>query len=357
MKEKDAGQEVVDEKHAAAAKSTPTHPPACFQSHVARIMSDADNRSEKEKMLAGELYCASDALLTAQRQRCQGLLQRLNSEPVANEQGRWLLVKEIFGQIPDESDVGPHIEPTFRCDYGYNISFGRNFYCNFDCCVLDCCAVSIGDDCFFGPRVQIYTAGHPVEPRIRGNARSGLEFAKPISIGNRCWLGGCAIVLPGVNIGDNVTVGAGSVVTKDVPSGVVVAGNPARIIRKLTSGGVPAAGVRDAGAAQAAGHKKPSVHGAASAAEKREVRREQAGLRQQAMRKRRIEHDGGRHVINQERRTRRKLAHGGAAGVTAAPDWAVDGGVESRSRSGRRGEKGLTSHGDKDLDCEDGSNP
>ena len=280
--------------------------------------------SEKDKMLAGELYSAGDATLTADRERCQTLLQRLNAAPIAQERERGQILKELFKRVPDESPLGaeqegrvsPHIEPTFRCDYGYNITVGKNFYANFDCCILDCASVTIGDDVFFGPRVQIYTAGHPVVPRIRGNFRSGLEFAKPITIGHRysrqmmdlyaehqikrdprvrvmivrmhvrrlqkgaqhprlcyakemllgpvlsdqwmlvssmnhrraeapcqtnhaararrCWLGGGACVLPGVTIGDDVTVGACSVVTKDVPRGVIVAGNPARIIRKVS---------------------------------------------------------------------------------------------------------------------------
>ena len=133
------------------------------------------------------------AMLTADRERCQTLLQRLNAAPVAQERERWQILKELFKHLPDgpalgadpAGSVAPHIEPTFRCDYGYNITVGKNFNANFDCCILDCATVTIGDDVFFGPRVQIYTAGHPVVPRIRGNFRSGLEFAKPITIGHR----------------------------------------------------------------------------------------------------------------------------------------------------------------------------
>ena len=132
-------------------------------------------------------------MLTADRERCQTLLQRLNAAPVAQERERWQILKELFKHLPDgpalgadpAGSVAPHIEPTFRCDYGYNITVGKNFNANFDCCILDCATVTIGDDVFFGPRVQIYTAGHPVVPRIRGNFRSGLEFAKPITIGHR----------------------------------------------------------------------------------------------------------------------------------------------------------------------------
>jgi len=117
---------------------------------------------EKSKMLAGELYCAADAQLTAERERCQALLTRLNALPVGLELERSCIVRQLFGRVPEpESDdqtvppSSPHLEPTFRCDYGYNIAVGKNFYCNFDCCILDCCAVTIGDDVFFGPRVQV----------------------------------------------------------------------------------------------------------------------------------------------------------------------------------------------------------
>jgi|UniRef100_A0A7S1SXP4 maltose O-acetyltransferase len=185
--------------------------------------------SEKEKMMAGELYRAFDAELEAEREAAHGLVTRFNDAREAQE--RAALLKELLGSFP--CDAPPLIEPKFRCDYGSNIRLGRHFYANFDCCILDCNYVTIGDDVFFAPGVQIYTAGHPTDPTLRGNYLKGFEFAKPVRIGDRCWLGGCAIVLPGVTIGNDVTVGAGSVVTKDVPDGVVVAGNPARIIRKV----------------------------------------------------------------------------------------------------------------------------
>jgi len=118
------------------------------------------------------------------------------------------------------------IRPPFYCDYGYNISVGRNTFMNFNCVILDVVQVHIGDDCQIGPNVQIYTADHPLDPEVR---RSGLESGRPVTIGNNVWIGGAAIILPGVTIGDNAVVGAGSVVTRDVPAGATVVGNPARV--------------------------------------------------------------------------------------------------------------------------------
>ncbi|MDF2524594.1 MAG: maa, partial [Clostridiales bacterium] len=123
-----------------------------------------------------------------------------------------------------------HIEAPFNCDYGYNIEVGENFYANYGCTILDVNKVIIGDNVLLAPNVQIYTAAHPVDPSKR---LTGKEFAKPIVIGNNVWIGGGAIICPGVKIGDNVTIGAGSVVTKDVPENVVAAGNPCRVIRRI----------------------------------------------------------------------------------------------------------------------------
>jgi len=184
-------------------------------------------------MLAGELYRAFDAELEAERSAAHALVSRYNEgasgyrEPA--ERARILF--DLLGSFPP--DAPPLIEPKFRCDYGKHITVGRNFYANFDCCILDCNHVTIGDDVFFAPGVQVYTAGHPTDPVQRGNYRQGLEFAKPVKIGNRCWIGGNAIILPGVSIGNDCTVGAGSVVTRDVPYGMVVGGNPARVIRAV----------------------------------------------------------------------------------------------------------------------------
>ncbi|MNC32530.1 Maltose O-acetyltransferase [compost metagenome] len=123
-----------------------------------------------------------------------------------------------------------YIEPSFRCDYGYNIFLGKNFYANFDCVILDVCPVHIGDNCMLAPGVHIYTATHPLDAETRN---SGVEFGKPVTIGHNVWIGGRAVINPGVTIGDNVVVGSGSVVTKDIPANAVVAGNPARVIKMV----------------------------------------------------------------------------------------------------------------------------
>jgi len=194
----------------------------------------ADGRTEKQKMLAGALYRAFDQTLEKERSHAHLLVERYNalkSSEDAAAATRSELLSQLLGSFP--TDAPPFIEPKFRCDYGYNITFGRHFYANFDCCILDCNTVTIGDDVFFGPGVQVYTVGHPTDSRLRGNYLRGLECATPVVIGHRCWVGGNAIILPGVTIGNDVTVGAGSVVTKDVADGVVVAGNPARVVRKV----------------------------------------------------------------------------------------------------------------------------
>jgi maltose O-acetyltransferase len=178
--------------------------------------------TEKEKMLAGELYQANDPVLVAERLQAKQRCHRYNQEPVQlNRQ----LLAEILGHATDA-----HIEAPFRCDYGYNIRLGRNFYANYNFTVLDCAPVSIGDNVFVAPNVVLSTAGHPVEvePRV-----AGWEFARPITIGDNVWLGACVLVLPGVTIGAGTTIGAGSVVTRDIPAGVVAVGNPCRVIRTL----------------------------------------------------------------------------------------------------------------------------
>lgn len=139
------------------------------------------------------------------------------------------MAKAIDQLIPQSQ--GAYLEPPFRCDYGANITLGKNFYANFNCVVLDVAPVVIGDNVLFAPNVQIYTAGHPLD--VKSRVEEGIEFGTPITIGNNVWLGGGVIVCPGVTIGDNSVIGAGSVVTKDVPANVVAAGNPCRVIRTL----------------------------------------------------------------------------------------------------------------------------
>ncbi len=183
-------------------------------------------KTEKQKMLAGELYLASDPALVVDRQRARRLTRIYNSTTEQEQELRSQLLKDLFGGV--ESNV--EIEPPFYCDYGSNISAGNRLFMNFGCVILDCNTVEIGENVMCGPCVQIYTAYHPTEPEIR---QTGLELAAPIKIGNNVWIGGNAIICPGVTIGDNTTIGAGSVVVKALPANVVAAGNPCRIIRHL----------------------------------------------------------------------------------------------------------------------------
>ena len=182
--------------------------------------------TEKQKMLAGELYRAADAELVAQRQRARRITRLYNSTTEEEIETRSQLLRELFGGV----GASIEIEPPFYCDYGSNIYVGDGFYMNFGCVILDCNTVHIGEKVLCGPAVQIYTATHPTDPEIR---LSGLELAKPVQIGNNVWIGGGAIICPGVTIGDNTTIAAGSVVVKDIPSGVIAGGNPCRIIKHL----------------------------------------------------------------------------------------------------------------------------
>jgi len=178
--------------------------------------------SEKQKMLAGQLYHAGCPELQAEQIASKHWMHRYNHSVELLNEARNGLLAEHFGHAGE----GTVIRPPFYCDYGYNISVGRNTFINFNCVILDVVPVSIGDDCQIGPNVQIYAADHPLDPDVR---RSGLESGRPVTIGNNVWIGGAAIILPGVIIGDNAIVGAGSVVTRDVPAGATVVGNPARV--------------------------------------------------------------------------------------------------------------------------------
>ena len=183
--------------------------------------------SEREKMITGELYRASDPELVAARLRAQELLARYNASAPADSSQRDAVLRELFGAIGD----GATVMPRFSCDYGFNIRTGRNLFVNYDCVFLDVAPIEIGDDVQIAPAVQLYTATHPLDPAMR---RSGLEGGRPIRIGDNVWIGGGAIVLPGVTIGDDAVIGAGSVVTRDVPDAVFAAGNPCRVIREIT---------------------------------------------------------------------------------------------------------------------------
>jgi maltose O-acetyltransferase len=182
--------------------------------------------SEREKMLAGEMYNPMDPELVELRQRARRLFRKFNQTPDEAIAERKAILAELF----DESPNVPWLEMPFFCDYGRFIKWGKNCFMNFDCVILDVCPVEIGDNFMAAPKVQILTATHPVDATER---IAGLEYGKPVKIGNNVWVGAGAIILPGVTIGDNVTVGAGAVVTKDVPANVVVAGNPARVIRHI----------------------------------------------------------------------------------------------------------------------------
>lgn len=180
--------------------------------------------AEKDKMLAGELYRASDPELVRERRRCRTLLHAFNTQP--NEEQRLALLRELLGRIGD----GSFIQPPFACDYGFNVSIGDDAFINFNAVILDCASVTIGDGAQIGPGVQLLAADHPRDPQTR---RDLLELARPISIGSNVWVGAAAIVLPGVTVGDDSIIGAGSVVARDISSGVLAVGNPCRVVRDL----------------------------------------------------------------------------------------------------------------------------
>jgi len=183
-------------------------------------------KTEKEKMLAGELYNATDDQLTKERMKARLLTKELNDSRKDQEEEQACILKEL---LPN-AGAGLWIEAPFYCDYGSNIIAGEKVFFNFNCVVLDVMKVSIGSRTMFGPNVQIYTATHPIDHKVRA---SGLEYAKPIIIGEDVWVGGSAVICPGVTIGDRTIIGAGSVVTKDIPSDVIAGGNPCRVIRLI----------------------------------------------------------------------------------------------------------------------------
>jgi maltose O-acetyltransferase len=180
--------------------------------------------SEKQKMLAGNLYRAGDEELIVDRHRAAQLLKEFNDE--TDPDLRRATLAKLFGRI----GANANIMPIFACDYGYNIVAGRNLFMNYNCVLLDCAPIVIGDDVQFGPAVQVYTAHHPLDAATR---RDGLESASPVSIGDNVWVGGAAVICPGVSIGDDAVIGAGSVVTRNVPAGAIVAGKPARVLREV----------------------------------------------------------------------------------------------------------------------------
>lgn len=183
--------------------------------------------NQLNNMLSGRLYDARDPELVAGRLRARRLVARYNHSAPEEEELRREVALELFGRMGENC----YVEPPFRCDYGAHITLGDRVYANFNLVILDCASVTIGHDVLIGPNVGLYTAGHPVDPGLR---REGLEYALPIVIEDGVWIGGHAVVAPGVRIGRNSVIGAGSVVTRDVPPDVVAAGNPCRVLRPIT---------------------------------------------------------------------------------------------------------------------------
>lgn len=184
-------------------------------------------KTEKEKMLAGELYNAADPQLVKERQEAHGLCLHLNRLPEEYTEERSFILEKLFQKA---SNV--FIQSPFFCDYGYNIKLGKNVYFNFNCVILDVMPITIGSNVLIGPSVQIYTASHPLDADAR---RTALESAKSIEIGDDVWIGGGSIICPGVKIGARSVIGAGSIVTKDIPEDTLAAGNPCRVIRQINT--------------------------------------------------------------------------------------------------------------------------
>lgn len=183
--------------------------------------------NQKERMLAGLPYKAWLDGLSQERLACQEKLGRFNALPPQAREEAAALLKELFGKTGESV----HVVPPLYCDYGTNIQVGENFFANYQLTVLDCAPVTIGDNVQIAPNVSIYTAGHPLHPDSRN---SGYEYALPITIGDNVWIGGNVVICPGVTIGDCAVIGAGSVVTRDVPPWTVAAGNPCRVLRQIT---------------------------------------------------------------------------------------------------------------------------
>jgi len=189
----------------------------------------ADERSMRERMLAGDPYLF-DASLVEDTRRCRMLLQTINTAVLDEDDERDAALRELLGSF----GPGSNIRPPFRCEYGYQIHVGAGVFANFGLVCLDVARITIGDHTQIGPGVQLLTPTHPLEP---GRRRQGWESAEPITIGANVWLGGAVVVCPGVTIGDDAVVGAGSVVTRDLPAGVLAVGSPARVVRPLSASG------------------------------------------------------------------------------------------------------------------------
>lgn len=185
-----------------------------------------NEKTEREKMLNSELYLPLDKELTRMHLKARNLVHRFNFLEPAEVSQRIQIIRHLFGNIGNNFTI----KPPFYCDYGCHIFAGDNLYINYDCTILDCNTVHLGNNVLFAPKVQIYTAYHPTDPELRLTKK---ELAAPVVIGDNVWLGGGVIVCPKITIGSNVTIGAGSVVTKDIPNNVVAAGNPCRVIKQV----------------------------------------------------------------------------------------------------------------------------
>lgn len=184
-------------------------------------------KTEKEKMLAGEIYDANnDEVLLKERTLCKEFCYQYNQFKPSNMIEREVVIRKLFNKTGENFII----EPSFYCDYGYSIEIGENFYANHHLVILDGAKVTFGDNVFIAPNCSFYTAGHPLDVEQRNK---GLEYASPITIGDNVWIGGGVTVLPGVTIGSGTTIGAGSVVTKDIPENSLAVGNPCKVIRKL----------------------------------------------------------------------------------------------------------------------------
>lgn len=184
-------------------------------------------KTEKEKMICGKPYKAFDEELLAERQRAKEMIFDFNSLRPNQLEERNEILKNLLGKTKNKF----FFEPPFRCDYGYNIHIGSNFYSNYNLIIIDCAPVTIGNNVLIGPNVGIYTAGHPLHYEIRNQE---YEYAFPITIGDNVWIGGNVVINPNISIGENSVIGSGSVVTKDIPSNVIAVGNPCKVLRKLT---------------------------------------------------------------------------------------------------------------------------
>lgn len=183
--------------------------------------------TEKEKMLSGMVYSAIDDQLLRELNEVKEIIHEYNALKPSQTLRRFQILKDLLGHVADDEII---VNQPFYCDYGKQIRVGKRFFANFNLTILDEASVTIGDDCFIGPNVSIYTACHSTDPLERNTRR---EWAEPVTIGDNVWIGGSVTILPGVTIGSNVTIGAGSVVTRDIPDNVVAVGNPCKVIKNL----------------------------------------------------------------------------------------------------------------------------